>query len=1032
MLSRSFFFGCLLSLLGSTTVVSQGLIINEILSENINGIVDSYGENSDWIEIYNSGSSAVNLEGYYLSDKLDNPLKWEFPDVNIPAKGYLLVFASEEDNIGNELHANFKLSTDGENILLTDPSGLLVDSMDSIPMRADVSYGRLPDAASIFKYFAVTTPLAANSSTGYDGFVTDPQLSMGSGFYDHAIDVEVDFDDEDALVRYTLDGSEPNIDSPIYDESFHFDDVENHPNVFSMIPTNPGFDTTKTGYDANRANSRGWLPPNGLVNKANVLKVKAFKTGNLSSHTIASTYFIFPNAEDRYSLPVMSITANKEDFFSDETGIYVYGTTGEEGNYNESGRDWERPITMQLFEKDGSLAFEQNFGARIHGGGARHSTLKNLRMYARSDYGKKTLKYRWFENSDNKTFKRFLVRGPGHRPNCVPRDDLADLLLENQNMDLQHTQQVIVFLNGEYWGIHTVKERFDQDYLEIKYGKKDDDYVILRNGGTLDSGEEGDEDIYADLLDFVKNNDISLPENYEYIKSQIDIDNYLTYFTSEVFMGNVDWVNTNIKFWRYKGLDKNDHENSGLDGKWRWFLYDFDLTFGGSCSSISPNPNVLDNAFDPDYGRSTVLAIGLKSNQQFVNDFVNRMCDHINSNFSVNNMLDKIQEIDGIMSPEMLEHVQRWRYPSQSTTLEDRQYEIPSTAQWMETMEALYDYPETRRLKVFNQMIDEFDLQDTVSLQLDVNDMDMGNIQVNSIFISKALDGVSDAVYPWQGTYFEQIPIQLMAVPKLGYRFVRWDETGDTQDTLSISLNTEVNYTAIFEKDPDFSFDDALYINEFMASNKTTIEDEFGAFADWIEIYNPNNKPVDLASFYISDDGEDTFKYQFPRGSKTTIIPALGYMLVWADDHSERGALHTNFKLSSSGEDITLFAPDSSLVDYLSYGEQQEDVSFGREKDGDDAWKFFQDPIGPTPGRTNNNSAIVPLQQKAGLGLYPNPVLQGRMIYFNDMVDIQIYNSIGELLVEKRNITKMSTVALKPGLYFIKTNNNALAKLLVE
>ncbi|MCK5774540.1 MAG: CotH kinase family protein [Bacteroidales bacterium] len=1020
-------------ILSNASVFSQNLVINEILSNNNSGISDEYGDHSDWIEIVNLSNYAVNLDGYYLSDKKEDPLKWRFPNTTVPANGFVLVFASKKESINNELHTNFLLSADGEYVLLSNPNGDLLHQLDSVPMYEDVSYGYKPDGVGELLFFPETTPLQSNITQGYQGFLSLPTLSKEPGFYEETISVEVLHEDANVVLRYTLDGSEPSFDSPIYETSLVFDDVASNPNGISEIKTNPSFDFPKPGYTESCANSRGWVQPYSIINKSNTLKVGAFKDGYVTSSTVSATYFVNLLLNEMYEYPIISITTNADSLFSEDRGIYVYGTTGEEGNYNESGREWEREVNFQLFNEDGQLEVDQNLGARIHGGGGRHSTLKNLRMYARDDYGKSKFKYKWFDNSDNSTFKRFIVRGSGNRPNCTPRDDIADMLIQNYDMDIQHYKHVIVFINGEYWGIHTIKERFDQDYLEIKYGKKEDDYVILKNSGTLYAGEPEDLLVYYNLLDFVTESDMTLNENYEHVKFQVDMDNYLSYYTSEVFMGNVDWVNANIRFWRYKGFDKSDI-NGSLDGRWRWFMYGFDGAFGHSCNRVSYNMNVLDDSFDPDIvpSRATKLARGLKHNEQWRFDFVNKMCDIMNSNFNHKNVNEKINEIDAILRPELPEHIDRWRYPSIAETLMEREDEVPSMDKWNNTIAEFRDFNDNRKEVIIGQMQAEFEIGDTIHVVLSVNDKDMGNIKVNSIFISEALDGVSDELYPWHGTYFKNVHFPLVAIPKLGYLFVEWQETGETNDSIVVELSAGDTYTAVFEEDPDFVFDDALYINEFMASNKTNITDEYEAHADWIEIYNPNNQAIDLASFFISDDADEPYKYRFPRGYKNTILPALGYMLIWTDDRDERGPLHTNFKLSAAGEDIVLLAPDSSLIDNLTFGVQQEDISFGREKDGDDAWKFFQTPIDPTPGQTNNNASVSDIVNVNTLNLYPNPVAKGREVYFSHVVNIEVYNAKGQLLLNKKNASKLETNNFDSGIYLIKTEKRGVLKLLVE
>ena len=144
-----------------------------------------------------------------------------------------------------------------------------------------------------------------------------------------------------------------------------------------------------------------------------------------------------------------------------------------------------------------------------------------------------------------------------------------------------------------------------------------------------------------------------------------------------------------------------------------------------------------------------------------------------------------------------------------------------------------------------------------------------------------------------------------------------------------------------------------LYINEFMASNDSTITDENGEYDDWIEIYNPNSESVNIAGMYITDDLTDATLWQIPdTDSAKTTIPAGGFILLWADKDTDQGVLHVKLKLSGSGEQIGLFAPNgTTVIDSLTFGEQTTDVSYGRYPDGSDNWQTFTTP---TPGTSNN------------------------------------------------------------------------------
>ena len=141
------------------------VVINEIQASNSDTIFDDDGEAEDWIELFNTGSDIMYLNGYGLSDDYDNPFRWMIPDVSLQPGGYLLIWASGKDRDSPEspLHTNFSISSDGEEILLTAPDGERVDEISPIPIPRDVSYGRYPDGANGFCLFTERTPGSQNS-----------------------------------------------------------------------------------------------------------------------------------------------------------------------------------------------------------------------------------------------------------------------------------------------------------------------------------------------------------------------------------------------------------------------------------------------------------------------------------------------------------------------------------------------------------------------------------------------------------------------------------------------------------------------------------------------------------------------------------------------------------------------------------------------------------------------------------------------------------------------------------------------------
>ena len=201
-------------------VFSQ-VVINEYSCANSTnaGDPDFYGEMEDWVELYNTSAAAIDLNGYYISDKAGNTTKFQVPSsILIPAGGYMMVYGSGRATIagGTEIHTGFKWTqTKFEKIVLSDAGGTIIDSLTIIPNQHLHSRGRTTDGAATWSVFTNSTPNGANT-TAMQEYATTPTLSVGAGFFTSAQSVTITTPDPNITIHYTTDGSDPTTGSTVY------------------------------------------------------------------------------------------------------------------------------------------------------------------------------------------------------------------------------------------------------------------------------------------------------------------------------------------------------------------------------------------------------------------------------------------------------------------------------------------------------------------------------------------------------------------------------------------------------------------------------------------------------------------------------------------------------------------------------------------------------------------------------------------------------------------------------------------------
>lgn len=468
--------------------------------------------------------------------------------------------------------------------------------------------------------------------------------TIKSGVYPSSFILHFEIDDADLEIRYTTNGTVPDTESKLYSKEagILIEDQSKNENYFSHIPTV----------------ANNWLKPQQKIAKATIIWAQAYNNDLPDGPASISSYFI----NLAYSFPIFSIVGKPADLFSDRTGIFVPGVNYDadnntNGNAGLRGRAWERLVQLEFIENN-QLVLQQNVGVRIHGLSSRALAQKSLRIYARNDYGKKYLEYPFFPNSTTEKFKRLILRSPGSDwTDTFFKDEMIHQIVKKKfDVEVQDFRPSIVFINGEYWGIYNLRERQDEHYLSIKLAIDDEDINLLENGGEI---VEGDNREYEKLLEFVKKNDLSKKENYNYVQQLIDIQNFVDYHIAELFFANQDWLRNNYRYWQANKGDK----------RWRWLFFDCDLCmifhhddyFGIFLDNETFNGFNRDGESFPDW--SVILLRSLLANQEFRKKFIGEFLEAANNIFTPADLITQIDNYEELYAPEVGEHISRWHNP---------------------------------------------------------------------------------------------------------------------------------------------------------------------------------------------------------------------------------------------------------------------------------------------------------------------------------------------------------------------------------
>lgn len=765
------------------------LVINEVCADNDESLTDSDGDNPDWIEIYNPTSKAVSLKGVGISDSKKKPFKWTLPDVTIEAKGYLIIYCSDKDTTENgELHTNFKLSGRSETVYLTASDGTLIDSVELPDIKTDLTYGRYPNGTGDF---AVLSATPGKSNANATKIVESPTFSKESGFYDSSFKLTITAE-SGTTIYYTTDGSTPTTSSTKYTGSITIKDRSSESAVY-MFEKGTTVDESSEFF------------PSTKFEQGTVIRAIAVDSSGRTSDVTTATYFIGEDISEKYdNVSVMSVVIDLNDLYDDETGIYVAGNVFSKwrksnptatldgstpANFNQRGSEWERDAHIDYFEET-ALSFAVDCGVRIHGGWSRNSQQKSLKFYMRSEYGDSTLEYDLFENntaeysgSEIMSYRKFVLRNGGNDSFSLTfKDPWTQSLVTGYNFATQADELVICFLNGEYWGVYTLNEIYDDNYVESHYGVPSDD-VIMMKAGELEEGEDGEESLLSDAMKYITSHDMSNEKYYEEACELFDMSSFADYMAVEIYIGNQDWLWGNWACWRSRSTDQID--STYQDGKWRFMLYDTEYSMDLYNAGADYKSDNLASLLSGD-GYFAGMLKSLLENDNFLEMFVVAMEKTANIAFNSETASEALDDYYDTYSPYLSQHFKRyigWQ------SLNGIKNNVKGWKSWLENREDYYLTILKKDLGISTS---------TKRVRVSVWDGEGGTVYIEGLKLTLDEDG------DWYGYFIPGYSITITAVADEGYEFTGW--TGSykgTSSSIKVTPNTTCGFTANFEKIDD-------------------------------------------------------------------------------------------------------------------------------------------------------------------------------------------------------------------------------------
>jgi hypothetical protein len=713
--------GIVISLVPLLNPLHAQLRISEVCTSNHTVLENTVGDHPDWVELHNAGTDPVDLTGYTLSNYHSDPAPWHLPQESLAPGEFIVFMAGNSDQHPHWF--GFDLGRSGETLFLRDPSGALVNMLEVPALHPDNSFGVAPDGA--LRYFGTPTPGAANTTEAYLGYAPTPVFSRSAGSAAAGTEVHITAG-SGTTIHISTNGRDPDTSSTVY----------------------------------------GWPV---TLHHTLVLKAIAVGPGLLPSAVSSATYLV----NEPTTLPIVSLSTHPDTLFHPELGLYMVGPNADP-NYPHWGANFwsERhvPVRFEYFDEHRVRRVDQVVDLKIHGGRvSRNQPQRPLRLTARKRHGADLIEYPFFpEKPWLQRFKRLVLRNSGADfLNGQIRDQLFHqvALRNGLDIDVLGYRPVVVFINGEYWGLMEMRERIDEDHLAFNHGVDPDSVLIMEEENFP---IQGDSIHFHELQHYIRTHDMDDPVHYAHVDSLLDIHSLIDYFALEMFAGNVDWTSNNLKYWK----------PSLGTGKWRYLMYDLDATM----HLYDWIPIDLDAFYWVLVHRAgfihSEIFRSLLGNTRFRRDFLNRLADLMNTCLSEEGFAHEIARMRQLTDAEMPRHFSRW---------------WGDIGTWEQHQAIIAEFAAIRPNTMREDVIQTFGLPRTVALTFEVFPPAAGRLVVNSL----------KPATPFHGIYFNGNAIDVAVEPTPGYRFSHWNWSGApdmrwTEPVIQEDFTTDGTLTAHF------------------------------------------------------------------------------------------------------------------------------------------------------------------------------------------------------------------------------------------